>query len=251
MLRDLGQSSTVSEVLQSFIQYLHSLQLLIYWPPPCFYLIAQSKEWRDSVKQKRNTQAIPEIYDLNVIDLILIDHNLIKSCVETLVSSEAEKSKKMSVARTFLNAMSIHSSVEKKVIYLPLKELPEIHSNILAAEVEHGMIDQKVKSLKIKLSRTRLLKDEVEAELKVLADLVRKHLMEEESVTLPLIQESLSIERFKELGRNYMKVRKFTADEIKDYPQLQDDLIQWKDSIQKVSNEFLVKMDKFMENLQH
>ena len=203
------------------------------------------------MKQKRNTQAIPGIYDLNVIDLILIDHNAIKSCIDTLSSQEVEKSKKIAAARIFLNAVSVHSSVEKKAIYLPLKSNKKLQSNILAAEVEHGIIDQKVKSLKIKLSKTRLLKDEVEAELKVLADLVRNHLIEEESVTLPLIREALTEEEFKELGKSFMKHRKFTTQELKDYPQLQDDLIQWKDSIQKVSNEFLIKMDKFMENLQH
>ena len=109
------------------------------------------------MKQKRNTQAIPEIYDINVIDLILIDHNAIKSCIDTFLSPELEKSKKMSVAKLFLNAMSVHSSVEKKAIYLPLKSNIKIQANIQAAEEEHGIIDQKVKSLKIKLSKTRLL----------------------------------------------------------------------------------------------
>lgn len=231
--------------------YTHFLYCEI-WPDHCFILSCSQQGNRgEIVKQKRNTQTIPGIDDLNVIDLILIDHNSIKECIEILIDSRNDKQKKMSIAKKFLNSVGVHSSVEKKTIYIPLEKNKSLHSNILEAKVEHEMIDRKVKSLKIKLSRTRLLSDEVEAELKVLADMVKHHLMEEESVVLPQIQELLDDETFNDLGRNFMKYRKFTAEELKDYPQLQDDLIEWKDSIQKVSNEFLVKMDRFMENLQH
>ena len=202
-------------------------------------------------KHKRTNQINPAIQELSVVDLILIDHRFVKECIEVLTDENAEKRRKLSIAREFLEAVATHSQAEKKAIYSPLEANEELHFNILEAEIEHGIVDQKVRSLRVKLAGARILKDEVEAELKVLADLVKHHIMEEESELLPKMQEYIDDETLNEMGKTFMKIRKFTAKDLKDYPQLQDELIQWKDSIQKVSSEFLTKMDKFVENLQH
>lgn len=191
------------------------------------------------------------IQDINVIDLILIDHRFIKECVEVMIDEKADKRKKMSLAKSFLDAVHIHSQTEKKAIYAPLVANEELHFNILEAEIEHGIIDQKVRSIKAKLSRARILRDTHEAELKVLAELIKKHIIEEESEILPKMKEAVDDATLTELGIHYMKLRKFSPRDLQDYPQLQDELIEWKDSIQKVSSEFLTKMDKFVENLQH
>ena len=191
------------------------------------------------------------IQEINVIDLILIDHRFIKECVEVMIDEKADKRKKMSLAKSFLDAVHIHSQTEKKAIYAPLVSNEELHFNILEAEIEHGIIDQKVRSIKAKLARARVLRDTHEAELKVLAELIKKHIIEEESEILPKMKEAVDDATLTDLGVNYMKLRKFSPRDLQDYPQLQDELIEWKDSIQKVSSEFLTKMDKFVENLQH
>ncbi|WPU64169.1 hemerythrin domain-containing protein [Peredibacter starrii] len=191
------------------------------------------------------------IQDINVIDLILIDHRYIKECVEVMIDEKADKRQKMSLAKGFLEAVHIHSQTEKKAIYAPLVSNEELHFNILEAEIEHGIIDQKIRSIKAKMARARVLRDEHEAELKVLAELIKKHIIEEESEILPKIMEAVDDATLTELGIHYMKLRKFSPRDLQDYPQLQDELIEWKDSIQKVSSEFLTKMDKFVENLQH
>lgn len=191
------------------------------------------------------------ILDISVIDLILIDHRFIKECTEVMIDVKSDKRKKMSLARDFLDSVLLHSQIEKKAIYAPLESNEELHFNILEAEVEHGMIDQKARGLKTRLARAKVLRDEVEAELKVLAELIKKHIIEEESEILPKMREMVDDATLTDLGVNFMKLRKFSARDLKDYPQLQDELIEWKDSIQKVSSEFLTKMDKFVENLQH
>lgn len=201
--------------------------------------------------KNKKTQESSVIQTLSIIDLILIDHRFLKACIEVLSDENAEKRKKMNIAMDFLDALSTHSSAEKKAVYAPMEKNEELHFKVLEAEIEHGLVDQKVKSLKTKLPNTRVLKDELEAELKVLADLVKHHIMEEESNLLPKMNELLSSEELNKLGNSFMKLRKFTARDLKDYPLLQDELIQWKDSIQKVSSEFLSKMENFVENLQH
>lgn len=191
------------------------------------------------------------ILDLNVIDLILIDHRYLKSCIVVFSDMQADKKLKLALAKKFLQAIMQHFSAEKKGVYVPLNKHPELHFNILEAGVEHDAIEKKVKALKPRFNNTSYLREEVETELKVLSDLLKKHLMEEENETLPRMDECLEDDFLKELGKSFMEYRKFSSQDLRDYPGLQDELIQWKDNIQKVSSEFLAKMDKFVENMHH
>lgn len=201
--------------------------------------------------QRKTTTAVQEIQDVSVIDLILLDHKYLKECIEVLTDEDVDKKKKIPVAKGFLDAVAKHSLAEKRAIYTPLESNEELHFNILEAEIEHGIIDKKVKMLKTKLSRVRVLKDDVESELKVLAELVQHHLKEEESEMLPKMKEEVDEQTLTEMGVAFMKLRKFSTRDLHDFPQLQDELIQWKDSVQKVSSQFLTKMDKYVENLKH
>lgn len=191
------------------------------------------------------------IQELSVVDLILIDHRFLKECINILTNEDADKRMKLTVAKEFMDAVTLHSSVEKEAIYTPLEKIDELHFKILEAGIEHGIVDEKIKTLRMKVMQARSLRDELEAELKVLADLVKHHLMEEESELLPRMQKVMDEETLREMGVEFMKLRKFSAKDLRDYPHIQDELIQWKDSIQKVSSEFLTKMDKFVENLHH
>lgn len=191
------------------------------------------------------------IQEVSVIDLILMDHRFLKQCMEILKSDKIEEKKKLHTAKEFLDALQTHSNAEKKSIYKPLESNEELHFNILEAEVEHGIIDQKVKTLKLKMTHLRKMSDELEAEIKVLCELLNNHLKEEESEILPKMQSELDDRTLDELGASFMRLRKFSSHELGDYPLLEDELIQWKDSVQKLSSQFLRKMDKVVENLRH
>jgi hemerythrin-like domain-containing protein len=191
------------------------------------------------------------IKELSVIDLILFDHQYIKSCIDILIDDDAEKRQKLSISKGFLDAVQKHSFAEKKSVYAPLESNEELHFNILEAEIEHGIVDKKVKLLKQRLARVRVLKDETEAELKVLAELVNNHMREEESEMLPKMNEEVDEESLKELGSKFMQLRGLTPKDLSEYPILEDELVNWKDSVQKLSSQFLSKMDKYVENLKH
>lgn len=192
-----------------------------------------------------------QIRDMNVIDMILIDHRFVKQCIEILIDEKADKRQKLNVGRSFLDALERHSEVEREVIYAPLEAEEEFHFSILEAQIEHGIVDEKIKLLKPRVSRSRVLKDEIEAELKVLAELVKVHIKEEESELLPKMSSELEEEILKEMGEVFMNLRKISPKELRDYPQLEDQLVTWKDDVQKVSSQFLSKMDRYVENLKH
>lgn len=203
-------------------------------------------------KNKNDTTQIKSgIQHINIVDLILMDHRYIKECVEVLRDEKADKKKKLSYAKGFIKILALHSLAEKKSVYTPLVSNQELHFNILEAEIEHGIVDQKVKLLKNKIIYSRYLTDEMEAELKVLAELVKHHIVEEESEFLPKLKEEIDDESLVQMGAHFTKLRKLTPKDLQAYPLLQNELIQWKDSIQKVSSEFLTKMDKFVESLHH
>ena len=189
--------------------------------------------------------------DIDVVDLILLDHQYLKECIEILTKENSEKRKKLSTARDFLDALAKHSLAEKKSIYTPLESHPELHFNILEAQVEHGIVDKKVRLIKRRLAHARILHDEVEAELKVLAEIVRHHLKEEESEFLPKLREEIEDEALRTMGARFMRLRKFEKGELSQMPHLEEELIQWKDSVQKISSLFLKKMDRYVENLKH
>lgn len=200
-------------------------------------------------RKEKNLGEIPQ--SVSVIDYLLFDHQYLKRCVEVLIDDKAPKKTKLTISKGFLEAVLKHSVAEKKAVYSKLEGNTELHFIILQAEIEHGIVDQKVKSLRNRLARVRILKDEAEAELKVLGDLLKHHLMEEESEMFPKMQEAIDEASLLEMGAHFMKLRNLTPQDLTDYPVLQDELIQWKDSVQKISSQFLSKMDKYVENMKH
>lgn len=192
-----------------------------------------------------------QIRDINIIDIILIDHRYLKDCIDILSNENTDKNHKLETAKGFLTTLQKHSEAEKELIYTPLEADEEFHFNILEAKIEHGIVDEKIKMLKPKITHAKILRDEIMAELKVLADLVKHHLKEEESELLPKMNELLDEEALRVMGLDFMKLRKMTSANLENYPHLQDELVSWKDDVQKISSQFLSKMDKYVENLKH
>lgn len=192
-----------------------------------------------------------QIRNMNVIDMVLFDHRFLKECIAPLISEATDKNQKLAIARNFLSVLKKHFEAEQQILYSTLKSNEELHFNILEAEVEHGIIEEKMKWLRPRIAHLKVLRDEIEAELKVLAELVRNHLREEESELFPRMSEEVEEDVLMHMGEQFMKLRKITARDLRDYPSLHDELVNWKDEVQKVSSQFLSKMDRYVENLRH
>lgn len=191
------------------------------------------------------------IRDVNIIDIVLIDHRYLKECIELLTDDHANNFKKIEMAKGFFNVLKKHSEAEQEIIYAPLKADEDFHFNILEAQVEHGIVNDKINELRPKVIHAKVLKDEMAVELKVFAELVKHHIKEEESELLPKMRELIEEDTLKIMGHEFMKLRKMTSEDISNYPLLQEELVSWKDEVQKVSSQFLSKMDKYVENLRH
>lgn len=184
------------------------------------------KNWESFMIRSRTKnieQNSIEINDhFNIIDILLLDHKYLKDCVEILKDEEGDKRKKMKCSKGFLDALKKHSAGEKKAMYTPLKKVKDFHIHILESEIEHAIVDSKVKLLSSKISRSKSLSDELAAELKVLADLVEHHLEEEEDILFPKMKKEIDEEILNQMGYQFMVIRKFNEKDLEDSDLLEE-----------------------------
>jgi len=186
---------------------------------------------------------------MDIIDLILIDHKTLKSCIETLIDNSINKRRKLQTARTFLALLKKHSEAEKKSLYYPLLDNKELKAPILEGQIEHGIVDAKVKTLLPKILNVRTLSSELVAELKVLAEVVNHHIKEEESVLLPKVRSSLSQEELLILAAAFNKWRQFSIKEINEPPLLKDELQNWMATEAQTSKSYAQKIVQTIKDL--
>ena len=165
-------------------------------------------------------EAVSANDNFNIVNVLLLDHTYLKECIEVLTDEKEDKRIKMKYGKGFLDALKKHSVGEKKALYAPLHDVKDMHSLILESLIEHDIVDEKVKKLSTKLSNGKSLDDEMEAELKVLAEVVEHHLTEEENELFPKIQKEIDTGILNQMGYQFMLIREFTEKDLKDSPEL-------------------------------
>lgn len=189
-------------------------------------------------------EEIMENNKFNIVDVLLMDHRYLKDCIKYLKDDDADKRTKLKHGKTFLDALQKHSEAEKKAVYAPCVKIKDLKMDILEGEVEHGIADAKVKMLIPKLTGLRTLSDELEVELKVLAELIEHHIKEEEEEMFPKMRKDLDKTIQNEMGFQFMKIRNFTAKDLRDYPKLQKEVTGLRKLSHKLSGGFIAKVQK-------
>lgn len=187
----------------------------------------------------------------NIVDVLLMDHRYLKDCIKYLKDDDEDKKVKLKHAKTFLDALYKHSEAEKKAVYAPCLKVKDLKMEILEGQVEHGIADAKVKMLIPKLTGLRTLSDELEVELKVLAELVEHHIKEEEEQTFPKMKKDLDRTILNEMGFQFMKLRSFTAKDLRDYPKLQKEVSGIRKLGHRISGNFIAKVQKHVTPAAH
>lgn len=180
----------------------------------------------------------------NICDLLILDHSYLKECVLQLKNEKIDKKIKYKTGKTFLDALHKHSQAEKKCVYKPLLNLDKFKKDIIEGEIEHEIADQKCAYLIKKLKYSRSLSDELEIELKVLAEIVRHHITEEETNLIVKMRSSLSSEVLDEMGLQFMKLRKFSEKDLADYPVLRNEVRAIGRLSTRIPNNFVAKIIK-------
>lgn len=193
----------------------------------------------------------------NIINILLIDHAYLKECIAVLTNDYAHKNEKTFYARTFLDTLKKHSQAEEKTVYESLSEMESLRKLILEGEAEHGMAKFKYETLIPRLAKMKRLDDITEAEIKVLAELIEHHIDEEETELFPKMRNNLDPAILNEIGFQFMILRQFTPQDLKDYPELQAQIYQQSfterrsssKNIYQWSGNFLKKVNRYISSL--
>ena len=119
-----------------------------------------------------------------VIDMLKEDHEKVKGLFEDFES--AEGSERAQIAATAIMDLEIHAELEEKLIYPAIRQEIEEDDMMNEAVEEHHLVHVLIKELK-KLKPA----DEIfQAKFKVLGELVKHHIEEEEGEILPKAEKS-------------------------------------------------------------
>jgi hemerythrin superfamily protein len=119
-----------------------------------------------------------------VVEMLKEDHEKVKGLFEEFES--AEQKQKGDIAATAIMELEVHADLEEKLIYPAIREQIDEDEMMNEAVEEHHLVHVLIKELK-KLKP----KDEAfQAKFKVLGELVKHHIEEEEGEILPKAQES-------------------------------------------------------------
>ena len=191
-----------------------------------------------------NMEEVTQNNKFNIVDILLLDHKYLKECTIILKDEAADKKLKLRAAKCFLDAVYKHSFAERKSVYAPLLKVEDLRRDILEGEIEHGIVDNKVKMLSAKLTGLRSLSEELEIELKVLSELLDNHLADEEKKILTKMQMDLDRTILNEMGFQFMKLRNFSEKDLRFYPKLQKEVSVLKKLGHKVSGSFIARVQK-------
>lgn len=120
----------------------------------------------------------------DVFELLKADHRR----VEELFSQfeEADKRSRAGIAEEVLRELAIHTAVEEELVYPAIREVLEEEDIIDEAEEEHHV----AKLLMKELSKMKPGDEKFAVKFKVLGEIIRHHVEEEENETFPQAEEA-------------------------------------------------------------
>ncbi|TDP55314.1 hemerythrin-like domain-containing protein [Bacteriovorax stolpii] len=196
------------------------------------------------------SEEIAKDNSFNIVGILLIDHAYLRECIEVILNDEADKHQKLFFARTFLDTLTKHSAAEEKTVYDSLIDMDELHAKVLECEVEHAIVERMISTLWPRMARLKDLDDVTEAEIRTLAKIVRNHIDEEERTLFPLIKENLDQSILNEIGFQFMILRRFTPQDLENYPELQKEIYynscNSKRNIYQWSGDFVKKVNRYI-----
>lgn len=182
----------------------------------------------------------------NIVDILLLDHCYLKECISTLKDNNRDNKTKLKYGRGFLDALKKHYAGEKKALYIPLKEAEKFRPIILESEIKQGIIEAKVRSLSLRLTRMRVLNETMKAELKVLAGLVEHHLDEEENQLFIKIKKAIKNSMLNEMGFQFMLARQFTKKDLIGFPDLKEESLHIRKVPRIQPKQFLARVHAYL-----
>jgi hypothetical protein len=143
----------------------------------------------------------------NVVDLLKADHRKVQSLFKEFENAEG-KTDKVSILKTILEELTLHTIAEERLVYSRIGESSDQdeQEKVYEAFEEH----EAAQNLISQLSKFTGDEENFEAKVKLLEEMIKHHVTEEELDLLPKLDESR--EELEELGREFQDEK----DDLKD-----------------------------------
>lgn len=151
----------------------------------------------------------------NIITLIKNDHKPIKEGIQILTSDSTKPSQKKSALKKFLVDLKLHAKSEEAALYDNVVDIKEVHGIVLEGYEEHSVADLLADELEASNFESDFT-DELQAKAKVLAELVKHHVEEEEEELLNDLKKVCSEEQLVTLGEQYIKTYRMLTTQLSD-----------------------------------
>ena len=141
-----------------------------------------------------------QLKEADIIQIIIDDHKALKELIEVMKDSDRETAVRFGAFTEFATTLTAHAKPEEEVLYADMKNETELRKEAFEGDVEHHVADQLVE--KIKRTSDEDLKL---ARIKVLAEIVERHIEEEEGDLLPKFRKHSSTQVRAELGNRFLE----------------------------------------------
>ncbi len=119
-----------------------------------------------------------------IVQMLKEDHNKVKELFEEFESAEGRE--RGEIAKTAIQELEVHADLEEALIYPAIRKEIEEDDMMNEAVEEHHLVHVLIKELK----KLKPNDEKFQAKFKVLGELVKHHIEEEENEMLPQAEES-------------------------------------------------------------
>jgi hemerythrin superfamily protein len=138
----------------------------------------------------------------DIINLILEDHKALKKLIRVMKDTDETLEDRKNAFKEFGPLLVKHTKPEEQILYTRMKDDDDMREEGMEGDVEHGLADQMLEEAK----RTDD-EDLWSARVKVLAELVKHHVEEEEKELFPLFRKHSEREERVEMGQLYLEAQ--------------------------------------------
>jgi hypothetical protein len=186
-----------------------------------------------------------------IVDMMLLDHKEVKKFCQKILENQTDKKEILKISKIFLQRILNQMMAEEKALYKNLALEKKFKLLAYEAVSEHHFLKNQIKKMLKKINSLRTLGEQDQIDLRVISKFYLNHLFFEEKDLLPEIQNEFEKSELMTWGERYFSLRKDEFSKMGPFPVLEEELISWKDSIQKLSSQLLLQMDQQVSQLKH
>jgi hypothetical protein len=154
------------------------------------------------------------VRNLDLFDLILMDSALINEGVNEFDDAGPEQQLKLALSRRLVEIFLHHFRALGAVLKNSSYKDQHLNGGWFNLCQAHGDLYFRIRKMKLKIAYARVLDHEVEREWEILMAAVLNHLKREKIEIIPLLRQSLSEQRLKEVSALFFKERKITSQQL-------------------------------------